>query len=117
MKRILICGDRNWTNYTAIENLVSKLPTGSVIIQGEANGADALAKHAGLFYGHTVESYPANWNEYGLAAGPMRNKQMLDEGKPDIVYAFHPNLDKSKGTRDMVKQAMRRGIEVVVVSG
>jgi len=38
---------------------------------------------------------------------------MLDE-KPDLVIAFHPNLAESKGTKDCVNEAKRRGIPVEV---
>ena len=74
-----------------------------------------MAKYLGSKHGFEVEDYPANWNLHGRAAGPIRNKQMLDEGKPDIVYAFHPNISESKGTKDMVRQAKNRGIETIVI--
>ncbi|KKN01348.1 hypothetical protein LCGC14_1128740 [marine sediment metagenome] len=53
---------------------------------------------------------------YGKAAGPIRNKQMLDEGQPHLVLAFHDNIEESTGTKDMVKQAAKRGIETLVIS-
>jgi hypothetical protein len=36
---------------------------------------------------------------------------MLDL-KPDIVLAFHENLSESKGTKDMIKKAEKKGYEV-----
>lgn len=45
----------------------------------------------------------------GRAAGPMRNKQMLEEGKPDLVVAFPGGA----GTENMVKQAKAAGIRVL----
>jgi uncharacterized protein YabN with tetrapyrrole methylase and pyrophosphatase domain len=40
---------------------------------------------------------------------------MLVEGKPDIVYAFPGGpLDLTKGTKNMVMQAEKAGIEVKV---
>jgi hypothetical protein len=39
---------------------------------------------------------------------------MLDEGKPDLVLAFHENIDESKGTRDMVHRARGAGVKVVI---
>ena len=42
----------------------------------------------------------------------LRNQQMLDEGKPDLVVWFHYDLHYSKGTRDMVNRAISRGIRV-----
>ena len=115
MKRVLVCGDRNWKDYDAIDRLVKTLPKGSVIIQGMCRGADLMARRAAIKHGYKYEDYPADWSKYGRAAGPIRNKQMLDEGKPDIVYAFHPNISESKGTKDMVNQAKKCGIEVILV--
>jgi hypothetical protein len=35
---------------------------------------------------------------------------MLDQGRPDIVLAFHANISQSKGTKDMVERAKKAGI-------
>ena len=63
--------------------------------------------------GFAVRSYPADWTTYGKAAGPIRNKVMLDQGL-DIVIAFHPDIEQSKGTRHMVSIARAKGITVEV---
>jgi len=63
-------------------------------------------------YGLEVIWFPADWEKYGRAAGPIRNKQMIMEGKPDLVVAFHNNISKSRGTKNMVTQARRHGIRV-----
>ena len=70
---------------------------------------------AGVHYAN-AEGYdqircPANWFGRGYAAGPIRNKQMLDL-KPDIVFAFP--CGESKGTRGMIKLAEKAGIQVRV---
>lgn len=57
----------------------------------------------------TVE---AAWHNYGKAAGPRRNRKMLDEYDPDLVVAFHDDLDASKGTKDMVDYATSQGVQV-----
>jgi hypothetical protein len=49
-------------------------------------------------------------------AGPIRNQQMLDEGHPDLVIAFHDNMSESRGTRDMVGRAIKGGFSVRLVS-
>lgn len=108
--RVLICGDRNWTDYRAIRELVRSLPVGSTVIEGDARGADRMAGQAAREFGVAVEVYPAQWDTHGRAAGPIRNQQMLDEGKPDAVCWFHDKLSESKGTRDMVQRAQRAGI-------
>ena len=117
MTRVLICGDRNGGFDEPIAKLImDELLPGDVIIQGMCQGVDRTARYLGLKYGFEVEDYPADWDKYGKAAGPIRNKQMLDEGQPDKVYAFHPDITKSKGTKNMVEQASKRGIEVIVVN-
>lgn len=73
-----------------------------------------MAKAVAQSQGYTVESYPADWKRYGRAAGPIRNRQMLEEGKPDLIIAFHSNLAESRGTANMVKIARKAGIEVRV---
>ena len=115
MNRILICGDRNWKDYESIDNFVKNLPTGTVIIQGMCRGADLMARQAGLKHGFKVEDYSADWNKYGNSAGAIRNKQMLNEGKPDVVVAFHSNISQSKGTKNMLKQADKMNLPFQII--
>jgi hypothetical protein len=111
--RILFCGDRNWSNYKTIIDAMLELRP-SLVIEGEAKGADSLARDAAEDYFIPVLAFPADWKKYGRAAGPIRNTQMLKEGKPDMVVAFHNDLKTSKGTLNMVKQAQKAKIPVRV---
>ena len=111
--RLLVCGDRNWWDALTIRTeLFSRMP--SVVIEGEARGADTIAREEAESLGIPVEKYPADWEKHGRAAGPIRNKQMIDEGKPDFVLAFHDDYENSRGTRNMVSQAQDRGIPTTV---
>lgn len=112
--RLLVCGDRNWKNYNIIHNILKNIHP-SVIIQGEARGVDSLAKRAAEELGVKVLSFPAEWNRYGRAAGPIRNEKMLKEGKPDMVIAFHNDITKSKGTKNCLIQAKKMGIPTILV--
>lgn len=87
-----------------------------VIIEGECSGADILARQAAIECSVPFRGYPANWNKYGNAAGPLRNQQMIDEEHPDMCIAFHPFLPSSKGTKDMVNRAKRAGIKTYNVT-
>jgi len=82
-----------------------------VVIEGEAPGADTLGRIWAELHGIPVEQFPADWTRYGREAGPKRNKQMLDEGKPDFVVGF---IDKpkaeSRGTNNMISQAGKRDV-------
>jgi hypothetical protein len=55
----------------------------------------------------------ADWGQYGAPAGPIRNKTMLTQGRPDVVLAFPGGT----GTADMKRQARRAGVRVVEVTG
>ncbi len=77
------------------------------MIESEAWGADTCARIAAEELNITVEKYPAEWNKYGQSAGSIRNKQMLTEGNPDLVLAFHANIESSKGTKNMIEQRKR----------
>ncbi len=117
--RVLVCGDRNWNSYitvfTTLQDLIRKRGGISVIIEGGCRGADLCAKRAAEALRIPVEEYPARWELYGRAAGPIRNQRMLDEGRPDIVLAFHKDLTQSKGTLDMLRKSYKRGCEILVI--
>ncbi len=122
MKRVLICGSRDWSDYTfmrlALAKFEAKHGLMEVLIEGCADGADRMAGHrwannlSKMEQSVTVEHYPALWDLHGKAAGFIRNQQMLTEGKPDAVIAFSKNLATSKGTSDMVRRARKAGVPV-----
>ena len=112
--RVLVCGgrdyaDRDWL-FQELDAL--RLARGvNVVISGCARGADTLGLEWAEARGIEVAPYPADWDRHRRAAGPIRNQQMLDEGKPDLVIAF----PGGRGTADMVKRATAVGVETVVI--
>ena len=116
-KRALVCGDRNWTNREAIIAWLSKLKDWGydTVIEGEAKGADSIARDEAKEMGFEVIGFPAKWDLYGKAAGPIRNRQMLVEGKPDLVLAFHSDIQHSKGTASMLRLARASKVESILV--
>lgn len=113
-----MCGDRGWKDPHTIQEVLAELdPTDTVIIHGAARGADRLVGEIAEHMGFEVIPFPAEWERWGDAAGPIRNQQMLDEGHPTAVIAFHNDLGHSKGTRDMVRRARAAGLPVRVYRG
>lgn len=120
MQRVLICGDRNWADATAVIHALAEVQQAEgveVVIEGEATGADTLGKNAAFQLGIPVQAYPADWRKNGRSAGPLRNAQMLNDGKPTLVLAFHPFIENSKGTRHMIEIAMKAGVPVKIITG
>ena len=110
--RVLVCGGRDFadrdTVFRALNALAEKYGRLNVI-QGGARGADRLALDWALQAPSVqLSNYPADWQRHGKAAGAIRNQQMLDEGKPDLVLAF----PGGRGTADMVRRAKAAGIPV-----
>jgi hypothetical protein len=117
-ERILICGDRNWNNLALVEETLARWMSHvevECVIEGEAKGADTQGRIAAARAGIPVLKFPADWLKYGKAAGPIRNRQMLNQGKPTVVLAFHNNIAESKGTADMVGIARAAGLHVEVI--
>jgi len=113
--RVLVCGGRDYSNAKRMaEVLGGWFAEGrlSVIIHGEAPGADSLAAEWASECGVVTAAFPADWDRHGRAAGPIRNQRMIDEGKPDVVIAF----PGGRGTADMVKRAKAAGVMVITVS-
>lgn len=114
MLRVLVCGGRDFRDKAAVFRELDALQARYgrlTVIQGGAAGADALAREWAYAQPsvHLVNE-PADWKRHGRAAGPIRNKLMLDVHRPEIVLAF----PGGRGTADMQKQAERAGVRVVV---
>lgn len=111
---VLVCGSRFYTDYGKVYNCLKSIDA-SLVLAGGCRGADILAVRASRALGYPFWEFPADWQKFGKAAGPIRNQRMLDEGKPDLVVAFHENPENSKGTKDMIRRATRQGVPVRLI--
>lgn len=114
MKIVLICGSRYWTNQGKISRRMKLQPRDTMIIEGGAPGADCIAGEVADELGLPHAKVEANWNFYKKAAGAVRNRWMLNL-KPTLVIGFHSNLAESKGTKDCIEEAQRRGILTEII--
>ena len=110
--RVLVCGGRTYSELRVTQWLTAFDREVSCVIEGGAAGADLGACIWADQNKKELETYPADWGKYGKRAGFIRNQQMLDEGKPDLVIAF----PGGKGTAMMVKLARKAGVEVIEVA-
>jgi hypothetical protein len=128
--KVLVCGSTSWTGHSRIRLRLAALAVEHrqvTLIHGAAVGADTIAAVIGKQLGFTVIPFPADWRvkpdtppgrirrrhgrNYDVAAGMIRNVQMLDEG-PDLVIAFQRS--RSPGTQHTIDEARRRGIPTEV---
>lgn len=113
MISVLICGGRNVTRTSKIRKIISQLPPDTTVIVGGARGADSIAENVARELGLQVRVFPADWATYGKAAGPIRNQQMLVQGRPDVVIAFWEG-ELGRGTADMLSRARKAGVPVLI---
>lgn len=111
--KVICAGDRNYADYERVKTVLDRLHallTITEIVSGGATGADALGEKWAEENGIDVRKFPAEWNLYGRAAGPLRNKEMAEYA--DFLVAFlKPG---SKGTASMIEQAEMAGLSGVV---
>lgn len=109
--RVLVCGGRDFTDRDRLFAELDQIHQENgitLLIHGEARGADRLADEWAAARSVWVAPFPADWKAFGRAAGPMRNRIMLTKGEPDMIVAF----PGGRGTADMVKQATKAGVSV-----
>lgn len=109
--RMLVCGGRDYEDgiavFRALDRAHAHRPI-TLLIHGAQRGADRWGERWAKSRGVPFKPYPADWDRYGKAAGPIRNSLMLAEGQPDGVTAFPGH----EGTADMVAKARRAGLPV-----
>ncbi len=112
--KVIICGGRDYTEFDIAYAYLDALHEEyqfSLVIQGEAKGADSIAKQWALSKDIAVKGHRANWDLHGRKAGFLRNKEMLDENNPDLVVAF----PGGRGTAMMIELALKANVKVIQV--
>lgn len=80
------------------------------IVQGEADGADKLAKAWAIRNGVDHLDYPADWDKWGGKAGPIRNAEMLDNNPDTKCWIYFKG---GAGTANCMKQAKFRKFNIL----
>lgn len=112
--RVLVAGGRDFEVLEFIVTRMLRLHEKfgfTEVITGGARGVDTLAHMVAEELGIPTRVFPiskADWTDLGRAAGPIRNKQMLVEGKPELVMAFPGGA----GTANMVQQSLMAKVPV-----
>jgi hypothetical protein len=122
MTRILVTGGRHFADpillWRTLDLIDSTRGGIRLVIDGASDdvtgpyfGADYWAHQWALARNKATVRVHADWKAHGRAAGPIRNKRMRDEHKPELVVAFAGG----NGTRGMMSLAREAGIEVVEI--
>jgi hypothetical protein len=126
--RVVVYGGRDWTDRNFIYHWLGLLFEPSYgeskeaqpwwlprpdleLIFGGAKGVDSIAEDWAVVNWVKFRVFKADWDKHGRAAGPIRNQQMIDEGKPEMGIAF----PGGKGTADMTARLRKAGIAVLEI--
>lgn len=112
MTRVLVCGGRDFDDADKVR-LALDVAKPTVVIEGGAKGADRFAAEwakENLAPENHLQ-FKADWSSLAKAAGPLRNRRMIEEGKPDLVIAF----EGGRGTLNMIRQARANAIPVICI--
>jgi hypothetical protein len=123
--RALVAGSRDWEGINGEARIVTILNTllafadsidePLTIVHGACpTGADAITdrwcrrREDQVF----LVTYPAEWGIYGKEAGPIRNREMVDQGA-DVCLVFMKNA--SPGSSNTVALARGAGIPTFII--
>lgn len=111
--KIIIAGGRDFKDYNQLcevcDHILAQFKNVS-LVSGTARGADILGERYAKEHGYKVDRFPADWDKHGKRAGYLRNKQMAEHS--DGLIAFWDN--KSKGTKNMISEANKEALMIVV---
>jgi hypothetical protein len=107
----IVSGGRDFKDRAMVERVLDEIRP-EVIYTGAARGVDEFARDWANDRGVPYFSCPAQWNQYGKKAGPLRNTWMLRYGRADTLIAF----PGGKGTQNMWNQAVTAGISRIRIN-
>lgn len=102
--KVAIVGSRDYHHLENVKEVVDKLLPSWVVVTGGARGVDQAAERAARARGMQVQVILPDWQQHGKAAGPIRNRQIVDAA--DMIIAFW-DLE-SPGTKSTIDYALHR---------
>lgn len=108
---LMVCGGRAFSDRPAVTralDAIHALRPIWLLVHGGAPGADTLAHDWAIAAEVAVTATRADWATHGRAAGPIRNRAILDTFRPHLLLAFQGG----PGTADACKAAAERGVPV-----
>lgn len=109
--KVIIAGSISLTGYALVNEAV--LESGfeiTEVFSGAANGIDKSGERWASLNGISLRVFYAAWEKYGKRAGPIRNKQMVEEA--DVLIAIWDGV--SPGTKNVIEEANKKGIPVFI---
>lgn len=109
--KTIIAGSRDCFDTVALLEAIRESQfTITVVVSGTAKGVDQLGEAWAKANGIRIKKFRPDWDRYGLSAGPIRNREMAEYAEALIALWD----GKSKGTKNMIDEARKRGLKVFI---
>lgn len=109
MNKLIIAGGRNYILHRhdiRLLDLILEKHNIVEVVSGGCSGADLCGERWAEENYIKIKRFPADWDKYGKAAGPIRNREMAEYA--DIVALF----PGGNGTESMKLEARKAGIKI-----
>jgi len=113
VKRIMVTCSRTWRRWSLARRVLTQvyaLYPDAVLVHGDCPKGDRQLAGIWQSLGGRDEPWPADWDRYGDAAGPIRNAEVITT-RPDMLLAFVHN--RSRGASGTVQLARSAGVPVL----
>lgn len=112
--KTIIAGGRDITDYKPVMRAIKKAASVGITVDelvcGMAPGVDMTGYWFAKMARIPIKEFPADWDHFGKAAGPMRNLQMSDYA--DSLIAVWDGV--SRGTGHMIQVMRAKGKRLTV---
>ena len=112
--KIVVTGGRGYEDFDMVARVLDSLDPDEVYVGDCPTGVDAITLQWCQVSKVKRQRFKARWTEFGRAAGPRRNREMLNAAVEDevkILVAF----PGGKGTKDCTYAATRLDMIVLRV--
>lgn len=113
--RLAIVGSRNFTDQARFDTWIKEaiaLPNWGVpaeVVSGGARGADTLGERWARANSIPVTVYTPDWMTHGKAAGPIRNRDIINRATHVLAFPSH----QGKGTQNSIELAVKQNKKLI----
>jgi hypothetical protein len=120
MRKIIIAGSRTLEPVFEFINeariMFGMINASYEIVSGGAEGVDTCGENFAKEMGWKLTVLPADWNKHGKAAGPIRNRQMV-EYADELLLIWDGESKGSKNMKEEMKKLHKPIYEVILKRG
>ena len=113
MKLLVVTGGRDYKHEKRVHELLKRIDPEVVYVGDCPTGVDKFTRYWCDKSAVPFRVFEAQWDDFGKAAGPIRNKEMIEAAAQDVVKPILLAFPGGRGTEDCVMHAKYYKIPVL----